>query len=121
MKLESAAVDAGEEVATQPGNQNRQGAETERKERDHESTPVMERNLQQAAIALTKAFKGHFKALLKAHQRIAASGMSRFPFFSPQEVLGHRRDDGPGQKIRRQHSENHCLGERYKEVTSHAG
>jgi hypothetical protein len=61
MKLESAAVNAGEEVAAQPGNQNREGAETERKERDQESAPVMERNLQQAAIALTKAFKGPSK------------------------------------------------------------
>ena len=83
MKFESTAVNAGEEVAAQPRNQNRQGAETEGKERDQESAPVMERELQQAAIAPTKVFEGLFKTFLKAHQRIAASGMSSL-LFSPR-------------------------------------
>src|ERR1700693_1982078 len=103
MKFESAAVHAGEEVTAQPGNQNGQGAETERKERDQESAPVMESELQQAAIVPAKVFKDLFKTFLKAHQRIAAGGMSSLRFFSPQQILGHRRDDGPGEKIRRQH------------------
>src|SRR6266481_453659 len=92
MKFESAAVNTGEEVTAQPRNQNREGAETERKERDQESAPVMERNLQQAAIAPTEMFEGLFKTFLKAHQRIAASGISSHSFFSTQQVLGHRRE-----------------------------
>src|ERR1017187_8933675 len=70
MKLESAAINAGEEVAAQPRNQNREGAETERKERDQESTPVMERNLQQAAIAPTKVFEGPFKNFRRSYRSL---------------------------------------------------
>src|SRR6266446_4436241 len=121
MKFESATIHAGKEVAAQPRDQNRDGAETERKERDQESPPVMQTNFQQAAIAPAKVFEGVLKTFLKAHQRIAASDMPGLRFFSPQQVLGHGRNDGPGEKIRRQHGENDCFGEGYKEVTSHAG
>src|SRR5450432_2224754 len=100
MKLESTAVNTGEKVAAQPGNQNRKGPETEGKERDQESTPMMERDPQQVAIAPTKIFEGPFKTFLEAHQRIAVSSVSWLPFFSPQEVLRHRRNDGPGEEIR---------------------
>src|SRR5712692_10364777 len=114
MKFESAAVHTGKEVAAQPRDQNREGAEAECKERDQESAPVMETNLQHAAIAPAESLEGCLKTLLKSYQRIAAGVVSAF--FSPQQILGHGRDDGPGEKIRRQHSENHCFGERYKEI-----
>ena len=42
MKLESAAVNAGEEIPAQPGNQNRQRAETDGEEGNQKSAPVME-------------------------------------------------------------------------------
>ena len=121
MKFECAAVYAGEEILAQPRSQNRQGAEASRKERNQESPPVVETNFQQAAIASTKCFEGLLKTLLKPHQRIAARRISRLVFLSPQQVLGHGRNDGPRQKIRGQHGENHCFCERYKEVPSHAG
>jgi hypothetical protein len=46
MKLESAAVHAGEEVPAQPGNQNYKRAQTTREERNQEDAPVMETYLQ---------------------------------------------------------------------------
>src|SRR5271168_746100 len=83
MKLERTAVNAGKEVAAQPGKQNRERAQAGREERDQESTPMMEANLQQAAIAVTKPFEGRLKAFLKPYKRIAAGGIS-FLLFSPQ-------------------------------------
>src|SRR6202521_3943964 len=44
MKLERAGINAGEEVAAQPGNQNYQRSETAGKERNQENPPVMETN-----------------------------------------------------------------------------
>src|SRR5713226_10480970 len=114
MKFESSAVHAGKEVAAQPRDQNCQRPKANREEPDQESAPVMETSLQQAAIAPTESLEGCLKTLLKSYQRIAAGGVSAF--FSPQQVLGHSRDDGPGEKIRRQHGENHCFGERHKEI-----
>src|SRR3981081_77796 len=84
MKLETAGVDAGEEVAAQPGNQNYERSDTAGEERDQENTPVMETNFQQAAIALTKFFEGFLKTLLQPDQGIAAGGISRFFLVSPQ-------------------------------------
>src|SRR6266478_1481848 len=116
MKFESAAVHTGEEVAAQPRNQNREGAETEGKERDQESAPVMETSLQQASIAATESLEGVLKTLLNSYQRISAGVMSGFRFLSTQKVFRHGRDDSPGEKIRRQHCEDDSFGERHKEV-----
>src|SRR6266478_3406299 len=116
MKFESAAVHTGKEVAAQPRDQNREGAEAECKERDQESAPVMETNLQHAAIAPAESLEGCLKTLLNSYQRISAGVMSGFRFLSTQKVLRHGRDDGPGEKIRGQHGENDCFGERHKEV-----
>src|SRR5258708_3350771 len=84
MKLESAAVNAGEEVPAQPRNQNYQRAETTREKHNQENTPVMETKSQQAAIAATKSLEGLLKALLKSYQRIADCGISLLFFFSSQ-------------------------------------
>src|SRR5437879_13599929 len=116
MKFECAAVYAGEEILAKPRSQNRQGAEASRKERNQESPPVVETNFQQAAIASTERFEGLVKTLLKPHQRIAARRISRLVFLSPQQVLGHGRNDGPRQTIRGQHGEKHCFCESYKEL-----
>ncbi len=42
MKLEGAAVHAGEEVLAQPRNQDCQGTETNGEERNQEDKPMME-------------------------------------------------------------------------------
>src|SRR6266852_768125 len=94
---------------------NRERAEAACEERNQESAPVVEANLQQVAIAVTKSLEGLFKTLLKSNQRITAWGTCLM-FVSPQQVLGHGRDDGPGKQVRGQHSENHSFGERYKEI-----
>src|ERR1039458_3500540 len=99
MKLESTAVYAGKEVSTQPRNQNCQRSETSHEERNQERPPVMEADLQQAAIAATKSLEGCLKAFLKSHQRIAAGRIFGLLFLSPQQVLGHCRDDSPRQEI----------------------
>ena len=57
MKFESAAVYTGEEIAAQPGNQNCQGAETERKERDQEGAPVMESRFPAGCDSFCESFR----------------------------------------------------------------
>ena len=84
MKFESATVYAGEEILSEPRNQDCQRAKTAREERNQENTPVMETKLQQIAIAQSKSFEGFLKSLLKPYQRIAAGGISRLFFISPQ-------------------------------------
>src|SRR6266436_5488357 len=120
MQLERTAVNAWKEVAAQPRNQNRERAEAACKERNQESAPVVEANLQQVAIAVTKSLEGLFKTLLKSNKRITAWGTCLM-FVTPQQVLGHGRDDGPGKQVRGQHSENHSFGERHKEISGDAG
>src|SRR6266446_4764739 len=120
MQLERTAVNAWKEVAAQPRNQNRKRAEAACEERNQESAPVAEANLQQAAIAVTKSLEGLFKTLLKSNQRVTAWG-ARFMFISPQQVFGHCRNDGPRKEIGGQHGENHCFGEWHKEIPRDAG
>src|SRR6266436_375199 len=119
MQLERTAVNAWKEVAAQPRNQNRERAEAACEERNQESAPVVEANLQQVAIAVTKSLEGLFKMLLKSNERITAWG-TRFLFISSQQVLSHGGGDGPGKQVRGQHSENHGFGERHKEIARDA-
>src|SRR5712664_2981162 len=122
MKFKSSAVYAGEEVPAKPRDQNCQRTKTARDEREKESTPVMEAILQQTAIAAAKSLKAPLKSFLKPYQRIAAGGrITPFFFISAQKILRHGRDDRPGEQIRCQHSENHCLGERHKEIPRYSG
>ncbi len=58
VKLEGAAVHAGEEVLAQPWDQNCQRAKTAREEYNQENPPVLETPLQQPAIGHTKSLKG---------------------------------------------------------------
>src|SRR5712691_3398633 len=99
---------------------NRERAEAACEERNQESAPVVEANLQQVAIAVTKSLEGLFKTLLKSNERITA-WCTRFLFISSQQVLGHGGDDRPGKQVRGQHSENHSFGERHKEISGDAG
>ena len=62
---------------------------------------MMERSLQQTAIAHTESLEGRFETLLNPHERIADRGISSPVFIAPQEILSHRRDDRPGKKVRR--------------------
>src|SRR3981189_3562258 len=50
MQFESAAIYAGKEVPSQPGNQNRKRAETTRKEHNKENPAVAKTNFQRAEI-----------------------------------------------------------------------
>ena len=84
MKLESAAVHAGEEVPAQPRNQNCKRAEAAREERNQESTPVMEANLQQSAIAVTKSFEGRLKTLLKRTSGLRLAAFASAVLSAPQ-------------------------------------
>src|SRR5258706_7157617 len=95
VKFESTAVHTGKEVPAQPGNKNDQGAEAKHEKGNQENTPVMQTSFQQAAIAAVKSLEGCLKTLLKAYQRIAAGRVSGFLLFSPQQVLGHCRNDSP--------------------------
>src|ERR1700676_1921502 len=119
MKLERAAVNAGEEVPAYPRNQKRERAKAAREESNQKSRPMLEANFQQAAIAAMEFLEGLFEALLKPYERIAA-WRSRFVFLSPQQVLGHGRNDRPGKQVRSQHCEDHCFGERHEEIARDA-
>ena len=99
MELEGAAIDAGEEIAAEPGNQDCQGTETGGKEGEQKRAPVMEAELEPAAIASAKFLEAFLKALLGAYERIAAGGIAGLMFLSPQQVFRHGWDDGPGKKI----------------------
>src|SRR5260370_10522157 len=55
MKLETTAVNAGEEVPAQPWNQNYQTPETTRAKHNQETTPVMHTKSQQPAIDAMKS------------------------------------------------------------------
>src|SRR5207302_10947502 len=81
---------------------------------------MAEAYLQQAAIAVTKSLEGRFKTLLKSNKRVTAWD-ALFVFISPQQVLGHGRNDGPRKQVRGEHGENDCLGERHKEIPRDAG
>src|SRR5216683_4287429 len=116
MKFESPAVHAGEEVAAQPRDQNCQRTQTTRKERNQENPPVTKTALKHPTIAHPESFEGCLKTLLEAYKRIAARGIAGILLLSAQKVLRHSRHDRPGEQIRCQHSENHCFGERHKEV-----
>src|SRR5260370_7105127 len=63
MKFETAGVNAGEEVAAQPGNQNYQRSETAGKERNHKDTPMIETNFHQSTIALPKSSTALLKTI----------------------------------------------------------
>src|SRR5260370_36976011 len=67
MKLESAAVYAGEEVPAQPRDQDCQRAKADREERNQKNPPVMEASFQHAAIGGTKPLKSRLKTLLKPY------------------------------------------------------
>ena len=121
MKLERAGVNAGKEVAAQPGNQNYQRSDAAGKERNQENTPVTETNFQQAVIALTKPFEGFFETLLQSYQGIAAGGISRFFLVAPQQVLGHCRDDSSRKEIGSQHCKNNGFRERHEQIPRDAG
>ena len=121
MQLERAAVNAGKEIPSKPGNDNHQRPQTTREECDQESTPVMETNFQHAAIAATKSVKGRLKPLLEPHQRIAAGSIVPSCFLSPQQILRHCRNNGPRQEIRRQHGEDHRLGEWHEQISRDPG
>src|ERR1700733_7358763 len=95
VEFESAAVYAGEEVPAQPGNQNCQRGNAAHEERSQENTPVLETALQQPTIEMTKSLEGCLKTLLKSDQRIGAGCTSDVLLISPQQVLGHGRNDGP--------------------------
>ena len=84
MKLERAAIDAGKEIPSEPGNQNCQRTKRARKEHQQEHSPVVQTNFKQAAIAVTEYFKGLLKTPLKSHERIAAGGSFRFRFIPSQ-------------------------------------
>src|ERR1700682_1469625 len=121
MKFETAAVYAREEVLAQPRDQNCQRAEAGHEERDQENPPVLETSFQQPAITHTESLEGWLKTLLNSSARRWAGGRNiRFFFFPAQKLLRHGRDDRAGEQIRRQHSENHCFGERHKEVARNA-
>ena len=66
MKLESAAVDAGEEVLAEPGNQNRQGAEAGRKESYQEKPPVMETESPAACDSSRESFRRPLQIAVEA-------------------------------------------------------
>src|SRR5882724_2858178 len=117
MKFETSTVYAGEEVLAQPRNENCQRGKTEHEERNQENPPVLERCFQQPAISHTKSLESCFKTFLNSYQRVAAGDRTiRFFFFSAQQVLRHGWHDRSGEQIRCQHSENHCFGERHKEI-----
>ncbi len=84
MKLERAAVHAGEEIPSQPGDQNCQRTKRAREEHNQEHSPVVERSFEQAAIAPTKSFEALLKTFLKSYERIAAGGTFRLRFIPPQ-------------------------------------
>ena len=72
--LKSAAVNIGEEIPSQPGDENYQRTKRAREEYDQEHTSVVETNFEQAAIAVTEIFKGLLKTPLKSYERIATGG-----------------------------------------------
>src|ERR1700676_357889 len=84
MKLETAGVNAGKEIAAQPRDQNYQGAEAARKKRNQENAPMMETSFQHSAIALTKSFEGLLETLLQSYHGIAGGGIALLFFICPQ-------------------------------------
>src|SRR5260370_20059811 len=117
VKLKSTAVHAGKEIPAEPRNQNDHRADTKHEERNQKNKPVMETNLQQATKAVPELLEGYLKTLLQAHKRIAAGGISGFPFFSPQHVLGHCRNDGPLEQVIGQHGEHYRFGEGNEQIS----
>ena len=57
VKLETAGIDAGEEILAEPWKDKRKRSQTGYKEPYQECPPVMETTLQHSAIAITKGLE----------------------------------------------------------------
>src|SRR5260370_23696224 len=108
MEVETAAVYAGKEVLTEPGDQNRQRAQTGCEKREQENTPVMQNLFQQSVIVLPKVFKGCLEAFLKSDQGIAArhSDAPGFDLLGGQQILRHGANKSPREQVLRQHGKH---------------
>src|ERR1700677_4853751 len=110
MQLESTAVNTGEEISTQPRNQNRQRPDRSSEEHNEENSAVMQADFKQTAIPVTKSLEAPLEALLNSHHRIPAGRGARLIFFSSQQIFGHGRNNGSRKKIRSQTGEHYGLG-----------
>ena len=121
VKFESAAVNAGKKVPAQPRDQNCQRAETAREERNQENPPVLETESPAARDSSHGISRRLPQNLFETVPADCGWRRNHFAVFSPRnKILRHGRDDRPGEQIRRQHRENHCFGERHKEIPRHA-
>jgi hypothetical protein len=112
MQFEAAGINAGEEVLTEPWNYDRQRSQTRSEEGQEKNPAMLEAVLQQVAITFTHAFECGFESTLYSNKHIAVRCRSFVRSVVPKKVLGHSRNDGSRQEIRRQHGENNRLGER---------
>ncbi len=92
MEIERPAVDGGEKVSPQPGNDQNQGTHASGEECDKESTAMMKAKFEQSVITLTETLKCFLKPNLHANEWIA--GFRGIRGVMAQEVLGHHRDNG---------------------------
>ena len=69
---------------------------------------------------MPKVLECLLKTFLKTYQGITAGDSGAMPFFSPQQVLRHSRNDGPRKEIRSQHGEDYSFSERHEQVSRHA-
>lgn len=74
MKFERAAINRREEISAQPGDQDCQRTKGASEEYSQERSSMVERSLEQTAIAVAEFFEGLLKTPLKSHEWIAAVG-----------------------------------------------
>ena len=75
VNLELAGVHRGKEILAQKRRQQAHRAEGEEQEEDQKDRRVIHAERQQAQIAVAKALKTCFKALLKADERVSAAAL----------------------------------------------
>ena len=84
---------------------------------------VMQAAVQHLVIAVAESFESQLKRHLHPHQRIAAGRIqvSGFLFVAAEQILGHGRDQRPGQQVGGEHGEHHRFRQRDEQVAGHAG
>src|SRR3984893_16110253 len=123
VQLELSGVDHWKEIPSQPGHKKHERAGAYDYEAPQEHGPVVEAPFQHLVVAIAKFFEPQLKGNLHPHQGIPAGGVqvAGFLLVAAQQILGHGRDQGPGQQIGRKHGEDHGLGQRDKQISGHAG
>jgi len=114
---ELAAVRAGKEILSEPGDEqkNRKAGQQESRDKD---AAMADETFEQGVVRISEIFERSFESTLKPDKRIA--GRLAFAFMFLQEIHGKRGNQGAGEDVGGDHGEHDGLGQRNEKVTGDA-